>query len=307
MSSTRNKVYSLLNPHDRRSKASNAVNVVIISLILLNVITASLQTVEALNASYSNIFFLIEIISVVFFTVEFILRLWSAPEDPEGNSRLRFLSKPDSIIDVLAIAPFYLSYIFGIDLRALIALRLLRLLKLVRYFEPIAILGAVMKAEFRAFMAAMFVLMILVFIAATGIYFFEREAQPEHFGSIPQSMWWAIVTLTTLGYGDVIPITVAGRIFASVVTILSIGTVALPAGMLASRFSEELRERKTTLKEKIAHLSSDGSLSDQDIRELIEHKEELCLSESDLEKLIRRSKNNSNNCPTCGKGGEHDK
>jgi voltage-gated potassium channel len=148
------------------------------------------------------------------------------------------------------------------------ALRLLRLLKLVRYFKSLAILGDVLKAEFRALTAAMFVLMILVSIAATGIYFFESQIQPHFFGSIPQSMWWATVTLTTLGYGDVVPLTAAGRIFAAVITVLSIGTVALPAGMLASRFSEELRKCKNAPDERIFLLVADGALCRNDRAQL---------------------------------------
>ncbi len=304
MSTIRSKIYTLFNPQDTDSRASNAVNIFIIVLIFVNVIMASLETVESLRLAYGTLFSIIEAISVALFTIEFALRTWSAPEDPKHRSRLHFVFKADSIIDLLAVSPFYLSFLFGIDLRALIALRLLRLLKLVRYFEPLAILGAVMKAEFRAFMAAMFVLMILVFIAATGIYFFEREAQPDNFGSIPQSMWWAIVTLTTLGYGDIVPLTVAGRIFAAIVTILSIGTVALPAGMLASRFSEELRSRKTAFEQDIMNRLAKGSLSERDIQKLIEQKEKLCLSDDDMKRLIEHSQNSQGQCPACGRG-EH--
>jgi voltage-gated potassium channel len=159
-----------LNPKDSRSRISSTVNTFIIVLILINVLAASLETVEALHAGYAKYFYWLEIFSVVIFTIEFALRLWSAPAAEQYTSRVRFLFSFDAIIDLLAIVPFYLSFLFGIDLRALIALRLLRLLKLVRYFEPLSILGAVMKAEFRAFTAAMFVLMILVFIASTGIH-----------------------------------------------------------------------------------------------------------------------------------------
>lgn len=305
MSDLREKVYNLLNPNDRRNRQSSAVNITIITLILVNVIVASLETVEPLHAAHEKIFFLIEIFSVVFFTMEYALRLWSIPENSKYRSRRHFLPSFDSIIDLLAIAPFYLGYIFSIDLRALIALRLLRLLKLVRYFEPLAILGTVMKAEFRAFMAAMFLLMILVFVASTGIYIFERQAQPDVFGSIPLSMWWAIVTLTTLGYGDVVPVTLAGRVFAAAITILSIGTVALPAGMLASRFSEEFRKRKDSMEDHILALIADGTLSIGDRIALEEYRKKFCLSVDDMQKLLDKCETNSKICPTCRRERDH--
>jgi len=305
MTSLTHRIYSTLNPRDKRSRFSSAVNVFIIVLILVNVIAASLETVEGLQSEFAGLFLQIEIFSIVVFTIEFALRLWSAPAGEEYTSRRQFLFSFDAIIDLLAIAPFYLGFIFGLDLRALIALRLLRLLKLVRYFEPLSILAAVMKAEFRAFAAAMFVLMILVFIAATGIYFFERHAQPEVFGSIPHSMWWAIVTLTTLGYGDVVPITAAGQFFAATITILSIGTVALPAGMLASRFSEELRKRKSDLGDQISVLSAGGSLSPDDARLLEEYREKLCLSSDDMNRLMEWQKEGTMRCPLCGSESHH--
>ncbi len=305
MNTTKSYIYGILNPKDSRSRISSTVNTFIIVLILINVLAASLETVEALHAGYAKYFYWLEIFSVVIFTIEFALRLWSAPAAEQYTSRAKFLFSFDAIIDLLAIVPFYLSFLFGIDLRALIALRLLRLLKLVRYFEPLSILGAVMKAEFRAFTAAMFVLVILVFIASTGIYYFERQAQPEVFGSIPESMWWAIVTLTTLGYGDVVPVTVAGRIFAASITILSIGTVALPAGMLASRFSEELRKRKNDLAMQISILTADGEMSSGDEKMLEGYREQMCLSADDMERLMEGRKQGATSCPLCGSKRSH--
>ena len=299
------QIFHLLNPNDKLGFLSNAFNISIICLILVNVLAASLETVESLQAAYGKIFSLIEKFSVLIFSIEYILRFWSISEDEKYPTRLHFLFSFDSIIDLLAVAPFYLGYFFGVNLRALIALRLLRLLKLIRYFEPLAILATVLKTEFRAFMAAMFVLVILVFITSTGIYFFEKQAQPDVFGSIPQSMWWAIVTLTTLGYGDVVPVTIAGKIFAAMITILSLGTVALPAGMLASRFSEELKKRKISLGQQISVLSSDGALTLDDKKVLEQYRKKLCLSEDDMEKLFEERKKILGSCPLCGKEHSH--
>lgn len=295
----RRHVHSLLNPGDRGSRFSYAINIFIIVLILVNVLSASLETVQEFHLAYQPVFHVIEAFSVGVFTFEYLLRFWSSKEDKRFQTRFGFFLSFDSIVELLAIAPFYLGFIFGFDLRALIALRLLRLLKLVRYFQPLAILGAVVRAEFRGFMTAMFVLVILVFVAATGIYLFEREAQPEVFGNIPQSMWWAIVTLTTLGYGDVIPITVPGRIFAALITVMSIGTVALPAGMLASRFSEELNKRKKEMDSHITTLSVNGNLPDS--QQLEELRNELCISKDDLQSILAHKQENNDACPLCGR------
>jgi voltage-gated potassium channel len=297
MNNAKTYVYDILNPEDRTSGLSNGINIALILLILINVIAASVQTVEGLQAEYQHFFLRLELVSVLVFTVEFALRIWSAPCAKNYTTRIGYLTSFDAIIDILAIAPFYVSLFIGVDLRALISLRLLRLLKLVRYFEALSILGAVLKAELRAFTAAMFVLMILVFIAATGIYFFEREAQPGNFGSIPQSMWWAIVTLTTLGYGDVVPVTIAGRVFAASITILSIGTVALPAGMLASRFSEELRKRKIDLAQRLQAGASDIAM---DKESLEAYSRQMCLSVDDVSRLCPTQAKHVQICPLCG-------
>ena len=301
----RRRIFDLLNPNDRFGRSSNAFNIFIVFLVLVNVLAASLETVEGLHETYGKIFSLIEIFSVLIFSIEYIFRFWSISEGRKYPTRYHFLFSFDSVVDLLAVVPFYLGYLFGVDLRALIALRLLRLLKLIRYFEPLAILATVLKTEFRAFMAAMSVLMILVFVASTGIYFFEKQAQPDVFGSIPQSMWWAIVTLTTLGYGDVVPITMAGKVFSAMITILSLGTVALPAGMLASRFSEELRKRKNSLNSHISVLAMDGTLSSSDRGILEAYREQLCLSEDDMQKLLDEREKSKVSCLLCGKERGH--
>lgn len=304
---TRKAICEILSPQNSSSRLSNAVNIFIIVLILMNVAAASLETVAGLGMDYREALKAFELFSVALFTLEYALRFWSAVDNPQIHSRWSFLWSFDSVVDLLALAPLFLAYLFGLDLGVLIALRLVRLLKLIRYFEPLAILGAVMKAEFRAFMAAMFILLILIFVASTGIYFFERLAQPDVFGSIPQSMWWAVVTLTTLGYGDVVPVTIPGRVFSAFITILSIGTVALPAGMLSSRFSEELRKRQITMKNEIEARYSDGELSVDDHAALEDIRIRLCLTEGDMKALISKKRSATGICPTCGRGEQHGK
>ena len=137
--------------------------------------------------------------------------------------------------------------IFEIDLRILRALRMLRLLKFSRYFKVMNLLLGVLKEERQSFLAAMFLLTIAMLIASTGIYIFEKDAQPDKFGSIPEAMWWAVATLTTVGYGDVTPITAMGKIFGALITIIGIGTVALPSGITCLRVFRSIKKKKKML------------------------------------------------------------
>lgn len=188
---------------------------------------------------------------VIVFAVEFGLRFWSEGENPAHKGamgRLRFLAQPITMFDVLAFLPELLVLLFmpglhGGWLAALRALRLFRLFKLARYVPAFAIVGAAVKRAWAPLMAALCVAAAQLYIAAMLLYFIEGETKPEAFGSITRSLWWAIVTLTTVGYGDVYPETVLGRIAAGLVALAGIGIVAMPTGILASAFAEEFRER----------------------------------------------------------------
>lgn len=306
----RRRTFELLNPEHQDGRLSRFVNVALIILILVNVVVICLETMVELKQVYALAFLCFELFSVSVFTLEYILRLWSSAENQPPaedqfaqkngviGSRRQYVLSFESLIDLIAIVPFYLSLLFGIELKALMALRLFRLLKLMRYFSPLTILLDVLRTEARSFMAAILVLLILIFVSASGIYFFECEVQPEEFGSIPQALWWSTVTLTTLGYGDVVPMTVFGKIFAGMMTILSIGIVALPAGMLASRFSEELLKRKQRYLHKVKALASDGFLDSDDHEKLERLRSDLCLSPHDAQ-VIHASSNN-NPCSHCG-------
>lgn len=300
--SLRQSVYALLNPDDDSTAWSRGVNGLLISLILLNLLAISLQTVPSLDAQYGKAFHAFELLSVVLFSVEFLARWWTSIESNTGRSRRQYLLSFDALVDLISILPLYISLLLGVELRALIALRLLRLLKLVRYFSPLIMLAQVVRAEARAFLAAVFILLVLVFVAASGIYFFEREVQPDVFGNIPEAMWWATVTLTTLGYGDVVPVTTGGKIFAAVMTVMSVGTVALPAGMLASRFSEELNKRKGDYSVLVNRLQADGELDGADLTMLENARLDLCLSRRDAQSMLTES---AKSCPHCyGTGKE---
>jgi voltage-gated potassium channel len=306
--SLRRRTFELLNPEHRGGRLSRSVNFLLIGLILANVVAICLETMAELKQDYAVAFLYLEVFSVSIFTIEYILRLWSSSENKLSgaqnlatSSRQKYFVSVESAIDLIAIVPFYISLLFGVELKALLALRLFRLLKLVRYFSALNILLDVLRAEARSFMAAILVLLILIFVSASGIYFFECEVQPEEFGSIPQALWWSTVTLTTLGYGDVVPMTVLGKIFAGLMTIFSIGIVALPAGMLASRFSEELVKRKQRYTQAVKALLSDGLLDFEAHESLEQLRSDLCLSDHDAQ--IIQASSSKNPCPHCAGSG----
>ncbi len=201
----------------------------------------------------------INAIVVWIFALEFSLRFWSEGENKAHagvGGRLRFLAQPIAIADVLAFLPelivlLFLPGLHGGWLAGLRALRLFRLFKLARYVPAFAIVGAAVKRAWAPLMAALCVAAAQLYIAAMLLYFIEGETKPEQFGSITRAMWWAIVTLTTVGYGDVYPETILGRVAAGLVALAGIGIVAMPTGILASAFAEEFRERHEAKQRKL--------------------------------------------------------
>ena len=221
-----------------------------IALILLNILAIMLETVASINASYENIFYYFEVFSVAVFTIEYMLRVWSCTEDKDNDysnpitGRIKYIMSPMAIIDLLAFLPFYLTMFFAIDLRILRILRMLRLLKLTRYSEALSVVWAVLTRQRRALTAAFFIMLVALLFTSSIIYLFEHEVQPEKFSSIPESMWWALATLTTVGYGDVTPITNGGKLFAGMTMILAIGLAALPIGVIATGFANEIQKHE---------------------------------------------------------------
>lgn len=221
------------------TKAGRPFDLTIQFLIVVSVITFSIETIPNVSESTTQILSIAETFIVSIFTLEYILRVYVV--DRKRDYVLSFYG----IIDFIAIAPFYLS--IGIDLRSLRILRMLRLFrlfKLVRY-------NSAMQRFIRAFIIAkeeivLFgsVTIMLLYLSAVGIYYFENEAQPEQFKSIFHSFWWAVATLTTVGYGDVYPVTVGGRVFTFLILMVGLGIVAVPAGLLASAFSKARSEEQ---------------------------------------------------------------
>lgn len=251
-------VYNNLQNKLHDSWFSRYVDYFLILLILTNVAAVIAESVDVWYYPYQLYFQMFEHFSIVVFATEYLLRLWSiAEKDPRQNPwRLRWewAKSPGALIDLIAVAPAFLNFYVSIDLRFLRVLRLFRLLKLTRYFASMRILLVVLSKERGSFQAVIFILIILIVTASSGIYLVENQAQPEVFESIPKSMWWAVVTLTTVGYGDVVPMTTAGKILGAIITILGVGLAALPAGILATGLANELSQRKETLEQRFREL-----------------------------------------------------
>lgn len=304
---SRSRIYSLLEPPAGARGAARWVTLAIVTLVLLNVVANILASVESVFLAYRRELFAFEVISTLLFTLEYVLRLWSctASPDPRFQSpvlgRLRFAATPMLIIDLLAILPFYLLIWTSVDLLFLRVFRLFRIFKLTRYSPAMNMLLEVLRREARSFGATGFILLVILVFASSGMYLVEHEAQPESFGSIPAAMWWAVATLTTVGYGDVTPITPWGKFFGATITIVGVGMVALPAGILASAFTDELRRRREEYLVEVEEALEDGHLSHGEQRKLASMRKALGLDREEAERLLRLAEEEKVKvCPHCG-------
>jgi voltage-gated potassium channel len=285
---------------------SRSVDLFLIVLISLNVLATILESVEPLIARHAEAFQRFELFSVLVFTLEYFLRLWSSPDAAAQSarpSRLKFALSPGAIIDLLAILPFYLSFFIGMDLRFLRAVRLIRVFKLTRYSTTMQVILGVIRAELGTFTAAFALMLVLLVLASSGMYLIEKDIQPDTFGSIPAAMWWAMATLTTVGYGDAIPVTPAGKLFGSCITLIGVGMVALPAGILASGFSEQLRRSREQWEDQLATALEDGTVDSAEHQALEDLRQRLGISAEDADLLhrtyLRDHTSHADRCPHC--------
>ena len=308
----RRRVYEVLERAEPGDRLSALVDVFLIGLILLSATAIVLESIPAIYRVYEGAFFWFEAFTVGVFTLEYLLRIWCSVEGAAGDMspwryRCRYLFSGAAIIDLLAIFPFYLM-LFGtgaLDMRFLRMFRLLRVLKLTRYSAALNILVQAFRENGRSLAAAFFILLMVMLVAATGMYHFEREAQPEAFSSIPASMWWAFATLTTVGYGDITPITAGGRVFGALITVLGLGMVALPTGILASAYTEQLRRRSERYRRSADRALEDGELSEAEIAELEALRKDLGLDKEVAEEILSWKKSHRRSqgvtrCPHCG-------
>jgi voltage-gated potassium channel len=241
------RLYRLIEDPARDSVAARAFDGFMIALILAYVAAVILESVEDIEKAYGPTLHAFDVLSVAVFTVEYAARLWVCTEDPVTarwsplRARLRYAVTPFALIDLFAILPFYLAMLVAIDLRFLRVFRILRLLKLTRYSAALETLARVVYQQRRPLLATVVIAAMAHVFASSLMYLIEHTAQPQHFGNIPQAMWWAIVTITTTGYGDVVPVTPFGRILGGLLMLTGIGLLALPTGILATGFIQEIR------------------------------------------------------------------
>jgi len=286
----RRKTYQILENNDG-GKIAFTINLFLIILIVSSVIAVILESDNTLAKNYQYAFNIFEVFAFCFFSLDYILRVWIAPEDNNHKShsnlkvRLRYMISPMAIIDLLAILPFFLGY-FTDDLLILRSLRLVRALKLTRYARSMDILLSVLKYEATTLLSAFFILGIIIIIAATGMHIVEGKLQAEAFGSIPRALWWATVTLTTVGYGDVVPMTAGGKLLGGLIAISGITMAALPAGIMASGFSAEINRRREMFQLEVYKCLEDNIISPEEFKKLEISRHRLGLSHRDARLII---------------------
>ena len=323
----RKRLFEILNVGERNDRLSRIVDVLLIGLISLNVLSVILETLPYLQHKYQFFFQSFEVISVIIFSIEYLCRVWCSVENSDKNyahplwGRLRYMLTPMALIDLIVILPLYLSLFITVDLRFMRVLRLLRIFRLTRYSSSMSLLIQVLTDEAKSIGAALFVLCMLIIMSSSLIYLAEHQSQPEAFSSIPAAMWWAIITMTSVGYGDVIPITAMGKILASVISIISVGLVALPAGILASGYSEAIRQRRAHYEKVVDDVMEDGVITAEEQQILNDTQEALGLDAEDVDSILDSSRNKkiekeignivnniekemktalNNRCPHCG-------
>lgn len=260
----RRHVYEWLEPGEQSNSWEHIIDFVLIFLILISVVVVVLQSMPEM-AAWNDGLDGLERFCVYLFTAEYLLRLWTCVENPRFahpiRGRLRYMTSTMGLVDLAALAPFYLAPFAEADtvvFRLLRIFRLVRVLKVGRYNASIGLLGRVFRSRREELSLSLVLVVTLVVIASTFMYAFERDAQPKAFPSIPAAMWWGVVTLTTVGYGDVYPITTAGKVVAGISVLLGVGLFALPAGILASGFSEEMQRHREVWPDMLDALSRAG-------------------------------------------------
>lgn len=240
-SKIKTKAYELVNN-------SKIFEVIIIALIIINTSSVVAETFN-LSANVKSVLSVIETISVIIFTAEYVLRVWTADilhsSLSHARARIKYVLSFMAIIDLLAIMPFYLPMLIPIDLRALRTLRLVRLLRLFkinRYTKALSTIAEVFKRKASQLISSLLVVGLLMLITSLIMYNIEHEAQPDKFNNVFQALWWSVATLTTVGYGDIYPITVAGKILSTIIALLGIGLVAVPTGIITAGFSEIIED-----------------------------------------------------------------
>ena len=246
------RVFEIIEKSDKTDKAGIFFDWFIISLILLNIVAVILESFNEISIQYSRELNIFETFSVIVFSLEYILRIWVAPYKYSKTKHpyLKYFFSFMAIIDLLAILPFYLPLLFTVNLKYLRILRLfrlLRILKLNRYSDSLTLIGTVIKSEKEKLVMTIFILAVLLLLTSSTMYYIENIAQPEVFTDILTTLWWSVETLTTVGFGDMYPITPIGKLLGGLIAILGIAVVALPSGIITSGLIQAMNKQKKSI------------------------------------------------------------
>ena len=287
-------VLRVLEPAALGDRTSRIWDLSLFFLVVLNLVAVALESVPTLQMSYGKWLYNFELFSVVVFSVEYIARVWSAPAkrgvdftDSPMKSRFRYIFSFYGLIDLVAILPFYIQALFpGLDLRVLRALRLLRILKLNHYNSALDDLFGAILEEKKSFVTTLYIFSVAFVLSSSLIYYAEHKVQPEDFRSIPDAMYWAIITLTTVGYGDVSPITVFGKGIAAITAIFGVVVVALLTGIVANAFNKQMERRKIIFEDQVRDALLDGVLDSDEEASLDALRKKFGMSKSQADALI---------------------
>ena len=288
----RQKVHALVYTSAYGGTIHNIFEVFINVWVLISVTAVVLESVHSINYILHLQFVILDTVAVAIFTIEYVMRIYSSVEEPgfKGavSGRLKQAKTPSTVIDLLAILPFFLEVFLHhlFDLRFLRIFRLARLLKLARGSDATAVMFKVIAREWPVLVAATFIMFLLVILTASLGYLFEHEAQPEKFENIPTSIYWAVITLASVGYGDISPVTPVGRAVTVVLSLVGIGIFAIPAALLASSFSDELVKKRELLKANIYDILKDGHISDEEASFIRSEAKRLHLTNAEINALL---------------------
>jgi voltage-gated potassium channel len=296
-------VLRILEPARLGDRTSKIWDLSLFGLVVLNLIAVALESVPTLQINYGSWFYSFEIFSVIVFTVEYVARVWSAPakRDHENGetglkARMRYVFSFYGLIDLVAILPFYIQAFFpGLDLRVLRALRLLRILKLNHYNSALDDLFGAIIEEKKSFLTTLYIFSVAFVLSSSLIYYAEHKVQPEDFRSIPDAMYWSIITLTTVGYGDVSPITVFGKSIAAITAIFGVVVVALLTGIVANSFNAQMDRRKVIFEDQVRNALLDGVLDSDEEASLDDLRKKFGMSKLQADALINHVKKTREN------------
>ena len=290
---TQKRLLEILEKSDGQDKASFYCDMSLSILIVLNLFAISLESVESIGVRYSHFFFIFEMFSVAIFGTEYALRIWASAASSSIKwkrpltKRLAYVFSFTGLVDLVAILPSLLSIFIGsVDLRWLRVLRMVRLLKISHYSSALEDLVSAIRHERASFTAAIYLLVLALFFSSSALYIVESDVQPEEFGSIPETMWWSIITLTTVGYGDASPITALGKVIAAMTALMGVMTVALLTGIVANAFANQVQRRNSIFEAEIVHALADGEISDDEAKKIEALRKRYDLSDEHAEAMI---------------------